>query len=218
MNSGLMRNKLRELVCPALSKRPYLVLFFTAVILNVFVAWGCIVWSPYTIHTKPSNERSSTGYPATIVGPYGERAWWFTASGFGVSQAVPSGARGAEGRFVYWRGSHTPAYYRGGWPMHSMQSTVTFHDYRARWELPAWEILKRGLQTNWLPEWLHAQQGRRLPLVPFWPGCLINALLYFVALTGLRLFWVRFLKPTPVLRNYLGGECSESGESSVSIS
>ncbi len=198
--------------------RSVFVLFIAAAMLNVLLAWGCVLWSPYTTHTKPSNERSNDGYPAKIVGPYGQPGWWFSASGFGVAQAVPSGARGAEGRFVYWRGSHTPAYYRGGWPLHSMQSTVTFHDYRARWELPAQEILKRGLQTSCLPEWLHAQPGRRLPLVPFWPGCLINSLLYFVALTGLRFFWVRFVKPTPVLRKHPGGEFSEAGETSVSIS
>lgn len=176
--------------------RLVLILFIATVTLNVLVAWGCILWSPYTTHTKPSDEPSDDGYPAKIAGPYGQPGWWFSRSGFGCSQAVLRGARGAEGWFVYWRGSHTPAYYRGGWPMHSLQSTVTFHDDRRRWNLPGTEIFRRGLQTNWLPDWLHAQQDRRLPVVPFWPGFVVNTLLYFAALTGFRLFAMRVAKRT----------------------
>ena len=178
--------------------RPYLVLFIAAAMLNVLVAWGCILWSPYTSGTSPSEQRTdSGGYPAEIVGPYGKLAWWFTAEGFGVSEAVPHGARGHEGGFVYFRGTHTPAYYRGGWPMRSMQSTVKSHDYLARWDLPAQEILRRGMQTSWLPAWLHAQNDRRLPAVPFWPGFAINTLLYLVVLVAFRFVWLRVVKRTP---------------------
>ena len=175
---------------------PYLALFIAAALLNVLVAWGCILWSPYTRHTEPSGKPDGGGYPPTLVGPYAQQAWWFTADGFGVSEAVPSGARGAEGHFLYWRGSHTPAYYRGGWPMRSTESTVTFHDYLTRWHLPVREILRRGMQTSWLPTWLHAQEGRRLPVVPFWPGFAINTLLYFVMFVSFRLACLRVVRKT----------------------
>ena len=171
--------------------RRVLILLIAAVMLNVLIAWACILWSPYTSHTAPSNERSADGYPSTIAGPYGEQGWWFTAKGFGVWQSVPFGARGADGQFLYWRGTHTPAYYRGGWPMRSLQSTVTFHDYRARWDLPRTEILRRGIQTNWLPAWLHAHQERRLSLVPWWPGFAVDTLVYSLVVVAIRLLVIR---------------------------
>ncbi len=177
--------------------RPFLILLIAASVLNVLVAWACISWSPYTSHTKPSDKPSASGYPPTTAGPYGQQAWWFSAAGFGVWQSVPSGARGADGQFLYWRGSHTPAYYRGGWPMHALQSTVTFHNYEARWDLPAREILRRGIQTSWLPSWLHAHEHRRLPVVPLWPDFVINIVLYFGVLIAGRLFCVRVLLRTP---------------------
>ncbi len=177
--------------------RPVLALLIAAAVLNVLVAWGCILWSPYTSSTKPSDKPTDDGYPPTVAGPYGQQGWWFSATGTGVWQSVPSGARGAEGQFLYWRGSHTPAYYRGGWPMLSFQSTVTFHDYKARWDLSAPEILRRGMQTAWLPSWLHALPERRLPVVPFWPGFAINTLAYLSVLTAARFSWLRVAKRTP---------------------
>lgn len=176
--------------------RPFLIVFIAAVMVNVLVAWGCILWSPYTNHTAPSDERSADGYPSTIAGPYGQQGWWFTATGLGVWESVPSGARGSEGGFLYWRGSHTPAYYRGGWPMWSLHSIVTFHDYRTRWGLPVTEILRRGLQTSWFPAWLHVYEGRRLPIVPLWFGFAVNTLLYFCVLVVVRLLAIRVLKRT----------------------
>jgi hypothetical protein len=167
--------------------RPFLILFIAAAMLNVLVSWGCILWSPYTSRTAPSEERSADGYPASIAGPYGQKGYWFTATGFGVWKSVPLGARGAEGEFISWRGTHTPAYYRGGWPMWSLQSTVTFHDYRARWDLPVAEILRGGMQTSWVPASLQVHQERRLPLVPVWPGFAANTLVYFFVLVGIRL-------------------------------
>ena len=79
--------------------------------------------------------------------------------------------------------------------MRSLQSKVTFHDYRARWELPAEEILHRGMQTSLLPAWVRAKEDRRLPLVPFWPGFAFNTFFYFVALVGVRLVWRRVSVP-----------------------
>jgi len=181
--------------------RPLLILFIAAAMFNVLVAWGCILWSPYTSRTAPSDQPTTHGYPPTISGPYGQQGWWFAATGFGVWESVPFGARGAEGQFLYWRGSHTPAYYRGGWPMRALQSTVTFHDYRARWDLPRTEILRRGIQTSWFPAWLHVHQERRLPLVPLSAGFAINTLLYLALLATSRLVWLRVVERTPMGRS-----------------
>lgn len=178
--------------------RPYRVLFVAAAMLNVLVAWGCVLWSPYTRHSAPSEQRTEDGWPATIVGPNGEQAWWHTADGFGVSEAVPHGARGSEDGFAYFRGTHTPAYYRGGWPMRSMQSIVRSHDYLERWDLPAREIFRRGMQTSWLPAWMHARDSRRLPMVPFWPGFAINTLLYFAGLVAFQFVSLPIVKRSHV--------------------
>jgi hypothetical protein len=171
--------------------RPFLTLLIAAAILNFVVAWVCILWSPYRSVSKPSEQRTESGFPATIAGPYGQQGWWFTCAGLGVWESVPSNARGAEGQFLYWRGQGTPAYYRGGWPMHSLQSTVTFHDYRRRWDLPAGEILRRGMQTNWLPSGFHARKDRRLPVVPCWPGLAVNTLVYCGILVAARWSGIR---------------------------
>jgi hypothetical protein len=175
----------------------FLILFIAAATINVLVAWSCISWSPYTSHSAPSDKRSADGYPSQIAGPYGQKGWWFTAAGVGAWQSVPYDARGVEGEFVYWRNAHTPAYYRGGWPMYSLQSTITSHDNRARWELPLTEILRRGIQTSFLPRWLHAHKERRLPIVPSWAGFAVNTLLYFFVLVAARLLMLRALKRTP---------------------
>jgi hypothetical protein len=170
-----------------------------SVVFTVLVAWACILWSPYRSHTSPPTEPLIDGYPATIVGPHDIPAWWFTSYGFGVMQAVPSGARGGNGHFTYWRGSHTPAFYRGGWPILSMQSVVKSQEgasgrYLARWQLTRTEILHRGLQTSDLPACLRAQEGRRLPIVPLWPGFVIDTLLYLGTLVGCQYLWFRVRK------------------------
>jgi hypothetical protein len=166
--------------------RQHMALVICAVLVNALGAWACILWSPYTRGTAPSDKVMDRGYPPMVPGPYGQDGWWFTATGFGVWESVPAGARGAEGQFLYWRGTHTPAYYRGGWPMYSFQSTITFHNYRKGWELPVGEILRRGLQTNWLPSWLRARPNRRLSVMPYWPGFLINTLTLYVIFSSLR--------------------------------
>lgn len=177
--------------------RLFLTMFFAAAMLNWLIAWACILWSPYIRHTEPSEQRAADGWPATIAGLYGQQGWWFTGWGFGVWESVPSGARGSEGGFLYWRGSATPAYYRGGWPMLSVQSTVTFHDYLTQWDLPIGEIFHRGIQTGWLPAWMHAHDGRRLPLVPLWLGFAANTLLFFGILLAIRVVWLRIRRRMP---------------------
>jgi hypothetical protein len=49
-----------------------------------------------------------------------------------------------------------------------------------RWSLPPLEIIRRGLQTDALPEWMHAQPRRRLPLVPDGLAFVGNVVFYAV--------------------------------------
>jgi len=194
--------------------RPFLLMLATSVFFVVLVTWSFVLWSPYTHVTMPAEEPLFDGYPDTVPGPDGLRAWWFTKSGVGVMETVPSGAKGTDGGgFSAWWGGFTPAYYRGGWPMLAMQSVVrvqkNFHGRElVGWELPRGEIFRRGLQTDSLPGWLCIQPGRRLPLVPLWAGFGIDALAYFTALGGLRYLWFCFKQQT---RAYHGHRALATG-------
>lgn len=173
--------------------RPYLRLFFTAVVVCYAVAWGCVLWAPYTRTMMPPSEvkdRSLDKWwePPKIVGPHGREDWWFTADGIGAWQSVPSRFRMSDGiGFLYWKGQSTPAYYRGGWPMLAVESTITIQDGRSAWDLPLVELLRRGLPTDRLPGWLHARDDRRLPLVPIFPGLAVDTALVFAGLVAVGL-------------------------------
>ena len=104
--------------------------------------------------------------------------------------------------------------------MYSMQSVVRFRyandgHYRSGWELPPSEILSRGLQTSALPAWLHAQAERRLPLVPLWPGFVIDTLLCFAALIGLRYLWTPAVRAVLTRKATAGGSVRHLGKRSA---
>jgi hypothetical protein len=178
-------------------------IFAASIIFNMLVAWGCLLWSPYTRFISPQ-EKADHSMPDNIRGPDGSFGWWFLSFGFGVFAAEPQSAEVSEGGayFKYWRSGNTPAYYRGGWPMFSMQSLVRYqqapdgHDISGR-ELPLSEILSRGLQTSWLPSWLHAREDRRLPIVPLWLGFSFDTLFYFGVFSAVVLVWQRVRSRTP---------------------
>lgn len=172
----------------------YLIILLIAAALNYPVAWLCILWSPYNSVISPPDPPDDGDYPPFIIGPYGQKGWWFISSGFGVWQAVSSGARGGNGHFLYFSSSHTPAYYRGGLPMLSLQSVVVSHGYKARWDLPRDEIIRRGLNTSDLPGWMRVKQERRLPIMPHWPGFAVNTAFYFIILALIRFVWVHVRK------------------------
>jgi hypothetical protein len=80
--------------------------------------------------------------------------------------------------------------------MLSMQSMVTYQQDsqtgdQSGWSLPLKEIIRRGPQSEFLPDWLHAKTGRRLPFMPRWPGFAANAAVYFAALLVCRYFWLQ---------------------------
>jgi len=184
-----------------------LALILSGMILNVLVAWSCILWSPYNRSIMPQEKTDNT-MPDEIVGPNGIRGWWFTGSGFGVWTSEPSGAEveaGDNGQLMFnsWRGRETPAFYRGGWPMLSMQSVVnalpdSAHADQeldlAKWNLPLKEILHRGLQTDWLPSWLQVKEERRLPFVPLSLGFVFDTFFYFLVLLGFYFLLCRIWK------------------------
>jgi hypothetical protein len=180
-----------------------LALVLSGMILNVLVAWSFILWSPYNRSIMP-HEKSDHTMPDENIGPDGTLGWWFTGYGFGVWTSEPSSAETFDGEvFLHWRNSETPAFYRGGWPMLSMQSIVnampdSAHADQeldlAKWDLPIKEILHRGLQTDWLPSWLHVKEERRLPFVPLWLGFVFDTFFYFLALLGFYFLLCRIWK------------------------
>jgi hypothetical protein len=71
---------------------------------------------------------------------------------------------------------------------------------RQRWELPAREIVYRGVATKDLPDWTRAYRDRRLPLVPLALGFAIDTLIYGAAFAMLASGWriaCRRFRPMP---------------------
>jgi hypothetical protein len=149
-------------------------------------AWGFALWSPYSVSLMPPSPGAGEKLPPSVEGPDGTRGWWETTQGFGVMEAAPIGAHMTEDEeFRHWAARGTPAYYRSGWPLQAVGSVVRCVEdpagrgaYLTRWNLPTQEIIRRGINTNDAPAWLHAQPDRRLALLPMWPGFAIDAVLY----------------------------------------
>jgi len=180
-----------------------LALVLSGMALNVLVAWSCILWSPYSHLEYPINGDISE----LTDGPNGIHNWWSTYRGFGVWETRAMGSKNLE-VFTLHMDDYTPVFFRGGWPMLSMQSVVTgvpppgtnpedYDDYLKKWKLPIGEILHRGLQTDWLPQWLHVQEARRLPIIPLWFGFAADTFFYFLALLGFYLLLCRIYKRKP---------------------
>lgn len=170
--------------------RYYLKLSFSSIALNYAIAWACVLWSPDTRSTMPPADTEQRPLdewwePPKIVGPDGGEGWWATSEGIGVWDAVPQRFRMSDSvGFLYWRRTGTPSYFRSGWPMLSLQSSVTIEDGRSGWSLPFTELIRRGIPTNRLPLWLHAQAERRLPLLPLFPGFVGNTAMLFGVLVA----------------------------------
>jgi hypothetical protein len=173
--------------------------------ISAMVAWACILYSPYKQSSWP---RDGT-QPYLTDGPKGIRNWWMVNRGFGVWEARAMGSRSLD--VFSFHDGYTPAFFRGGWPLYSMQSIVVgvppkgadpndYDHYLRKWDLPVGEIVRRGLQTRWLPSWLHVQEGRRLPILPYWLGFIVDTLFYFAVLFGFSVLWQRAQKPTPPMR------------------
>jgi hypothetical protein len=168
---------------------------FIGAILNVIVAWACIIWAPTIEVVEPMRRPHAID---ETIDPHGVRALHWRESGFGWTLSSPCGWRPGDDRSeVIWRGPYGRIYHRSaGWPFPSIWSRVSVLDsqaatrtcegcpeyegvaQRVRWELPVGEIVQRGLASKDLPGWCHAQPDRRLPLIPLWPGFVGNTLVY----------------------------------------
>lgn len=164
------------------------------------------MWSPFTHYAAPAEKADGT-MPDDITGPDGSKNSWVTVSGAGVSWIAPRIAEiYQEKYFNGWKYSASPAYYRSGWPLKSMQSIISYCQDKdgqdlSRWELPKTEILRRGLQTNELPSCIHAEEDRRVPMMPIWTGFTVDSAMYFVLLECGRRIW-RWLGRRRGGRNY----------------
>lgn len=186
---------------------------------TVAVAWACAAWSPVRMVVDPFPDPSSTGETvAETVDPDGVTGLHYRATAFGWEYTYPCGwrSRDADGRTnVFRTGPYGWTFHQtAGWPLPALRSRVEVLDSQAasrrvegesevtptpqrrRWQLPPREILYRGLATDDLPARLHAQPGRRLPLVPLIQGFVLDTLLYAAAYalvaSSVRTAWRRW--------------------------
>ena len=158
--------------------------------LTYCTAWACTMWSPteFTFHSYGGKKvmTDADRYSWDFALGYRSRHQiWYENSGV-LSGAGPPGT--ADGfRFA-------------GWPAFAVRSRVSLYQqghncspmqtpkYVNGWTLPPLVLLERGYPTSKLPAWLHAQPERRLPLVPMWPGFVINTFFWgtvsWLTLTG----------------------------------
>jgi hypothetical protein len=169
------------------------VLLIVGALLNVAVAWACALWSPFRQRVEPDIIRDDIDFPLPLRRPilHADVAFdaWTNDYAIGYMSGHPYIWRGSDEDLygeVWWQSTcRWPAIRRAGLPMYSMKSVVVAvqsskppHKLLRRWDLPISEIVRRGPQTSQLPSWLMARGLRRVPLVPMWPGFLINTLFW----------------------------------------
>lgn len=184
-------------------------------LLTFVTAWACIGWAPEMWQDYPPRGRPLFEW-REARDPDGELAVLDRKGGLGWVAITPVGTVVTDARFgdFIYRPAYGSTYFRlAGWPMYAVRSRVRDLDSgansrmydpdlpeppytapRTRWDLPRDEIVHRGLQTNDLPAWMHAQPGRRLPIVPLVPGFLVNTAIYGL-LAWIVLRMVRWMIP-----------------------
>jgi hypothetical protein len=166
---------------------------------SIAIAWACAIWSPIRTIVDPFPH--PTGI-ADAVDPDGAVGLHYRESGFGWSYMWQRGWRSLTNgeEDVFWSGPYGGIYHRvAGWPLPALRSRVEVLDSQAsgrfsegepepmvlpqrqRWDLPAGEIVYRGIATKDLPDRLRAFQDRRLPLVPIGVGFAVDTLAYAMA-------------------------------------
>ena len=145
---------------------------------NMVVATACTLWAPYCRYTGPPAHTGSLYPEPWRGGPDGEKGWWSSSAAIGYIEHNRLIARGAEGRFNYWK-THLTYNRSSGWPFLSFHSTITpQRDGSTGWNLPLLEISRRGMATDSLTPYLHCQKSRRIAIVPDPLGTLFNTLFY----------------------------------------
>lgn len=162
---------------------------------TILVAWSCAMWSPVRDHGRTPSD------------PAPGEAWIGHSSmrGFGWHEQIEWQGKGAEGEFLNWRFTSRPIR-EAGWPWLSMRSVVRpYHDPTdpsqpalAFPELPMTELVRRGYPTERLPDWIHADGGRRVPCMPVWRGLVLDTICFAAA------WWLLLFVPGRI-RSHLRG-------------
>ncbi|MCU1292633.1 MAG: hypothetical protein JWP08_1483 [Bryobacterales bacterium] len=180
---------------------------------TVAVAWGCAMWSPKRTTSEPFPNPKGI---ADTVDPDGVVGLHDRESGLGWVFMSLRGQRfmAKAKEDVFWGSPYGGVYHRvAGWPLPALRSRVEVVDsqgssrfsegepepegvtQRRRWDLPAREIVYRGIATKDLPDWSRAYSGRRLPLVPMVLGFAVDTLAYGIAFAllagGCSIAWRR---------------------------
>lgn len=149
--------------------------------MNYLVAWACLSWTP----TRDLDCRGHEfRYPTSDFGPLypgGCRR----RDGIGKSIHTESYDRDNGIQTSGWVNTHLPIV-RAGWPALSVSSEARLavdDTLPPRHSGPYWEYdrswpaaLAWGLPTGQLGRWLGVHH--RVPIVPLWPGFLLNTLVY----------------------------------------
>ena len=204
--------EVRDLVTK--SWRQLAVALAAGAMMTVLVAWCCALWSPWRYEIDPFADPVNA---VATADPNGEMGLHFQECAVGWTRMTLRGEihwHNGKPDFLY-PGPYGGTYHQfAGWPFKALRSCVTVLDSQAanrvvggegpdviviqrrRWELPWDEIVHRGVASNDLPAWMHAQYGRRLALVPIPLGFMANSLFYALFFTfAARLaqsFWNRF--------------------------
>lgn len=164
---------------------------------TIGVAWTCALWSPTRVVPDPFGDWAKvpeTMDPDGVSGVHWiEAAFGWKFSTFYAERTTVNGVVDIVRRGPYGGVWHRTA----GWPLLALRSRVevvdsqvVWRNYRGdgapprssperrRWDLPLDEILYRGIAADDLPEWLHSQHERRLPLIPVPFGFTVNTLVY----------------------------------------
>jgi len=150
-------------------------------VVNVAVAWGCVVCGPSSLTTPGTGAHTYAsdlfGYPTFVSGDFDIRV-------LGYQQVeLTNAGSGMQGANV-WRAEFA---HRAGWPMFAVSGT-SFGEYRDQRpsELPSRWLLEFGQPASTLRV--------ELPYRLVWPGSAINTVFYAVML------WLLFAAPFTLRR------------------
>jgi len=174
------------------------------VVVNVVVAWGCVLWSPVGVPVR----QPETTWPREVPERWPDYADSSEWHGIGVSrlESFNTWELGAE-CVTLWS--------RSGWPMHAMEF-YTLIEQRSRKERPYLQLVSMKGEAGWtalagteVPAGNLNSAGpwRRLPLVALWPGFTVNVLFY-------AFVWLGLLRVPHVVRRgrrMRRGECGACG-------
>jgi hypothetical protein len=175
-------------------RRRILIGLIGGVAATLVVSWSCALWSSETAYTRwdsiMHDRQPPPSWPADVpaewlIEPHPDhpgllRADYVDISGFGFGRGKCAVGRVYGGSGTVFQ--HWVVYWRAGWPLKSLQCEGRLDrpgprtGMRGGLPTPAWlsPIHREGL-------WDMVMDGDFLPLVPMWPGFLVDAALYGAA-------------------------------------